>query len=689
MRQSVTILAVGKRASTEMAKQVQLFFSNKTVTVSAFCLDELRRSANVPIKTSLAVISCKPVLDLLTPFIEPGTPVLVARRTLSLPVIDQLMALPAGTKVLLVTKNPIAITEFIQTIQEMGISHISLYSFLTHEYQLCSAIKTILLADEPDQVPPWAEKTIDLGVREIDLSSLIEIANRLNQPLHTTAPISTQYLQEIVNRSEHLVETLKTVDLLNQQLSAVLNSVQDCLIVVDAAYLIRFLNNPALELIGMEASQAVGKPLKQIIPELESAVMPAGGFTAPAENIITIDHKTFYSSVQTIKDETNQFLSSIICLRDITEVMRMEKEVRQALKARGHIAKYTFEDIIGESPAMIETIAAARKLAATELNILICGENGTGKELFAHSLHSASLRSSGPFIAVNCAALPLSLLESELFGYEDGAFTGAKRGGRPGLIERADGGTIFLDEIGDIPLEAQSRLLRVIQEKALMRVGSTRVIATNVRIIAATNRNLLAMISQNAFRQDLFYRLFVAPVQIPPLRQRQQDIPLLLKYFMRESNVDGYALDNDLLNRLLQYPWPGNIRELQSVIQYAAAISGDRASFKKAVLSRIEILQDASPAIPLTLKMDELPLYTDILAVFAEAKQRRIHLGRGSLLQRLRSSHPALSEQTARNKMVRLKEAGFLSSGQGRQGTQITESGEAFLAAMRYSSVKG
>lgn len=687
MQQTLAVFAIGRRASTEMSRQIRQFFPDNAVLISAYCLDDLRQSAQTPVKADLAVFSCSPVLASLSAYLSPATPAIVARRTLSLDVINQLMDLPAGTKALLVTKNTLAISEFTKTIEEMGISHISLFSFLTHEPQTCASIETILLADEPDQIPPWATKIIDLGVREIELASLIEIANRLNQPLTINAPISTHYLQEIVARSELQIQTLKAVDLLNQQLNAVLCNVQDGLIVVDADCLVRFLNNLALDLVGADAAQAIGKPLGQIIPELKP-VINANHRLSPGENIVTLGDRLFHISLQSITDKAGQFIGSVISLRNVTEVMRMEREVRHALKIRGHIAKYTFTDIIGESPAIKETVHTARKLAASELNVLIYGENGTGKELFAHSIHSASPRAGGPFIAVNCAALPPSLLESELFGYEDGAFTGAKRGGKPGLIEQADSGTIFLDEIGDISPEAQSRLLRVIQERAIMRVSGTRVIAVNARIIAATNKNLLAMIDKGDFRQDLFYRLFVAPVHIPPLRKRLQDIPLLLRYFIRESQGDERFLDSELLNRLTQHSWPGNIRELQSLIQYAAVVGDDISSFKKAIISRIESFRDAPPSIPINLHPDQLPLYLDILAVFAEAKRHDVHLGRGSLLKRLPACHFPVSEQAIRGKIVRLKEAGLLSSGAGRQGTQITDSGEAFLTAMRHYAVK-
>lgn len=678
MQQSVAVLALGKRASIEMANQLKKFFSNNKIQIFAYCLEELQQSPFCLIKEDLAVISCMRALPLLKNFIPLSTPTIITRRTLSLNAIDKLMELPAGTNALLVTKNTIGITEFTETIQEIGISHITLYSFLTHDYQTCSTIKTVLLADEPEQIPSWASNIIDLGVREIELASLIEIANELNYHLNVSYPISTSFIQEIVARSERLIQTLKAVEYLHYQLDVVLNNVHDGLIVVNADFSIRFINNIARKFLGIGAKEVVGVSFHQLFPDFKKAVRPDHSL-APGENLVHLKNRSFHISLQPIKDSSNNLISSVIMLRDATEVIQMEKEVREGLKTLGHIAKYSFSDIIGESPAIVETIDNARKLAASDLNVFICGENGVGKELFAHSIHNASPRSKGPFIAANCAAFPPALLESELFGYEDGAFTGAKKGGKPGLIEQANGGTIFLDEIGDIPLEAQSRLLRIIQEKEIMRVGSTRIISVDVRIIVATNKNARDLIEKGAFRQDLFYRLFVAPLNIPPLRKRPEDIPLLLNYFMNNNHVDKQLLDQQLLEQLIRYPWPGNIRELQSLIQYASVIGESPPSFKNAILNRISVVENPSAAIPVNLVLDDLPLYATILSILCEAKKWNMHVGRGMLVKQLLSRNIPISEQSLRNKMAKLKKVNFITSGKGRQGTQITAQGEMFL----------
>jgi len=265
--------------------------------------------------------------------------------------------------------------------------------------------------------------------------------------------------------------------------------------------------------------------------------------------------------------------------RPYTEPEKRNKEDRQGL-----IARYHFHDIIGESNVIRETIREARKYALSEATVLITGESGTGKELFAQSMHNESPRKNGPFVAVNCAALPEALLESELFGYEEGAFTGARKGGKQGLFVLAHRGTILLDEIGDLSPTLQARLLRVLQQREVMPLGGQRVIPIDVRVISATNRNLLEAVEKGAFRVDLFYRLNVLHLHIPPLRSRPEDLPLLFMYFYRRliggKDNDIIRLTTEILEELKSYTWPGNVRELEGLVErYVALGETDEAGF--------------------------------------------------------------------------------------------------------------
>lgn len=250
------------------------------------------------------------------------------------------------------------------------------------------------------------------------------------------------------------------------------------------------------------------------------------------------------------------------------------------MEIMGIEAKFVFSDLKGNNRKFIEILETAKRVALSDQNILVIGESGTGKELLAHAIHNYSHRRNGPFVALNCAAIPHELVVSELFGYEDGAFTGAKRGGKPGKFELADDGTLFLDEIGDMPLYAQATLLRAISGQEVVRLGGSKVRKVNVRIIAATNKNIADMAKAGTFRSDLYYRIAGAVLKIPPLRERKDDIPILCDHILRHINdsslTNNKKLSKTALKYLTEYDWPGNVRELENALEYAFYAAGDR-----------------------------------------------------------------------------------------------------------------
>jgi len=676
---SIAVVALGERTAAKMAERLRQFFTDRAVIVTPYCLEKDVIAAG-SIKADLAVLSSSAIVAEATPFLDPATPTLIARRIMSIETIDTLLALPRGSKVLVCHKHPAGSREIIRSMREMGLTHIQFYSIYDDDPDICSTIKTAICAGDTGGIPDWVETVINLGPRDIELSSLLEIARLINYPLDKSL-ISLPYTKEIVERSERLKQAMKNIDLLRNWISAVLNSVQDGLIAIDGNGRIQVLNHVALRLAGIAEAEAVGRSPYELFPELRK-VLNDNFCVVAGKSLVRLQGDTYHVTVATVSDDSGGFISgAVIVLRCTTEVIRIEKEVRSELKARGHVARYRFSDILGVSPAIRATIAKAKKLAASNLNVLILGENGTGKELFAQSIHNASARAKGPFVAANCAALPASLIESELFGYEEGAFTGARKGGKPGLIELAHGGTIFLDEIGDLTLESQARLLRVIQEKEVMRVGCTRVINVDVRIIAATNRDLRELVATNKFRQDLYYRLFVAPLMIPPLRERKQDIPFLARQFLRDNNLPDDIITPEVMLALTNYNWPGNVRELQSIIQYAAVIGDDAASINQTILERLgQAPAKPQEYIPINLDHLELPLYRAILELLAEARQLHYAAGRGTLCQKLAERGFIVSEQMVRRRLEQLRAAGLVVSGRGRQATRLTGKGETILA---------
>ena len=346
------------------------------------------------------------------------------------------------------------------------------------------------------------------------------------------------------------------------------------IIAVDKDNIIRTFNPAAAELLGRKITDCIGQPARHILTEGRLSAILCGNQSYTNEILRINGNNCVLNCV--IMNHDGKRIGTLVTFQGAQSITNAESNLRTRLRMSGHVARYHFEDILGESPAIERAIHQARRYAHVDSNILLMGETGTGKELFAQSIHNESDRATGPFVAVNCAAIPENLMESELFGYEGGAFTGANRTGKEGLFETAHEGTIFLDEVSEIPLTLQSRLLRVIQEREVRRVGANRVIPINVRIICATNRDLVEMIRLGKFREDLYYRLKVLSVQLPPLRERGGDMIRIMQhyltYYAQKFGKENITLSSEAANRILGYHWPGNIREIRNISEQLAVL---------------------------------------------------------------------------------------------------------------------
>jgi len=366
---------------------------------------------------------------------------------------------------------------------------------------------------------------------------------------------------------------------ISDELRLILESIYDAILIIDYKGIVVFVNTGYERVTNVKSAEILGQPLKQIRKNSRlSEVLSTG------EPILHVRRREFdkeyFTNLMPIKKDAEIIgaVSMSIELTDVYELLGKlevsEKKIKLLEEKISQIygAKYHFEDIIGSSDAMKKSIEFAKKIAQKDNTVLIQGESGTGKELFAHSIHNASLRKDKPFIAVNCATLGKDLLESELFGYVGGAFTGGKREGKKGLFEEANGGTLFLDEIGEMDISVQAKLLRVLQEQTIRPIGSNKEKKIDTRIICATNRSLEKMIREGTFREDLFFRIAVFTVEIPPLRNRDHDaLHLARKLLERISH--SYEMDMEFENFLLSYEWPGNVRELKNVIEYASTMA--------------------------------------------------------------------------------------------------------------------
>jgi len=399
---------------------------------------------------------------------------------------------------------------------------------------------------------------------------------------------SRESVLDAVKAAMRLVKTRQEGTLLMEKLSFILNNIQDGVLALDESNTLFFFNREAEKLTGLKARQMLGKNLDRLLACAPFASLYGDGGEVNGE-LVRLNGVDLM--VSRIPIRVGDRYRLVVNVQSVQRIRHMEENTRLKLWAQGLAARYSFDDITGESPPLRSAVAQARRYAQTSFTVLITGESGTGKELFAHSIHNASPRRDGPFVAVNCAALPENLLESELFGYEEGAFTGARRGGKPGLFELAHGGTIFLDEIGGVSQYLQARLLRTIQEKEVMHVGGDRVIPVDVRVIAATNRDLDAEVARGAFRLDLYYRLNVLSLALPPLRERPEDIPLLFGHFLRQLGWPrALAWPPDLRRLFLGYAWPGNVRELANFAERYFAIGEDDPGELATLRSLLEAL---------------------------------------------------------------------------------------------------
>ncbi|MGO1368352.1 sigma 54-interacting transcriptional regulator [Senegalia sp. (in: firmicutes)] len=360
-----------------------------------------------------------------------------------------------------------------------------------------------------------------------------------------------------------------------ERYKAIVEHSKNSIVSIDEEGAIIFLNSPAERLLKKKSKDILNKKIDKIIPNINiNQILNDNG--EEIESIENIDDKKYIISKVPIKVK-KEILGAVIIFQDAMKIEEMEGMLRREVVQNGHIARYNFEDILGEGKNIKEIIRIGKEYAKVESTILIEGETGTGKEIMAQSIHNLSNRKNGPFVALNCAALPESLLESELFGYEPGAFTGANKNGKKGLFELAHRGTLFLDEISEMEQLLQGRLLRVLQERQIMRIGGKKVIPIDVRIIAATNKNLYKLIKENKFREDLYYRVNILELYIPPIRDRKEDIHYFLKNFIgafsQKFNKDKIILTNDSIEYLCDYDWPGNVREIKNFTERLVVMS--------------------------------------------------------------------------------------------------------------------
>lgn len=485
---------------------------------------------------------------------------------------------------LTVVKIPFTVLDVFQTIQRVNllgksigvIAYSRIISGLDQFGTMLGASIRFYPLDSPGDIEAKVKQAVEDKVDFIVGGAVTEgTVKKYNMPF-AVIENSPESLKQAAQEANNIAQVRQQEKAKGNLFKAVLDYTSDGIISVDAGGLITVFNHVAEKFTHVTAADALGKHIQQVWPESElDRVLNSRRQDLGQLHSIN-NEQVVCNKVPICVNEL--VVGAVINFQAVTELQQVEAKVRRRLFATGHIAKHRFDEIIGSSTQLQKSVSLAKDFARTDSAILIQGETGSGKEIFAQSIHNGSRRRHGPFVALNCAALPAQILESELFGYVGGAFTGASQKGKAGLFEIAHGGTLFLDEIAEMEYITQGKLLRVLQEKQVMRLGSDRLTPVDVRIIAATNKPLKKLVSDNKFRADLFYRLNVLQLRLYPLRERREDIIPLASFFLHEYATRlrrSPEFTPKALAELNRYDWPGNVRELQNVIERVLATLKD------------------------------------------------------------------------------------------------------------------
>ncbi len=659
------VLSHGRQTASNIADEMKRIFG-KYIDVQPICVED--GLSDIDFRDALVLDTGKWTEELDTSALIPDeTPCIRARRVVDFDRLHMLMDLPDGSDILLVNDHQKTADIAIKQLLELGITQLNLYPFYPG-IQSFRRLSIAITPGEPHLVPDCVKTTIDIGTRKIDLTTLVEVAESLGILDEVAPTLSMGYVKNMFQLVKKYSIAAKDAAKMRDTFQVLADHSSSGIVYVDEMGQVVLINRAFHRLFGRSVGQVAGKPLREVIQEADKV------FQAPGQtHILDVYGKKCVIEASDVRLGNGQS-GMIINIEDADAIQRMEHELRRKSRESIQTTVYDFTSIHYKSEIMEKTTKLAKKLSRSDATVLLQGESGTGKELLAQAMHNFSNRKGGPFIPVNFAALPESLIESELFGYEDGAFTGAKKGGSAGLFEAAHGGTLFLDEIGDAPLSFQTRLLRVLQEKQVRRIGGRTQIPIDVRIMAATNKDLARCVDKGTFRQDLYYRLCVLPVEVPPLRARREDILLLLKMQMEMlimKKVDLNAYLGDETRRYLEnYRWPGNIRQLANLAEYLVHIvePGDRIK---------------PESLPLNIREDEsLPASGIIEALLDEAacwviRTLDLHdnMGRVGLLKEARAASVDIGEGKIRTVLTWLQSRKLVESATGRGGSRLTDLG--------------
>lgn len=617
VNKSITLVAGSERTRVALLNQLKEYL-NDVVEIKSFATEE---GLYETVSDELIILSSDLVkYELMEKnLLDTDCEIIVANRTINYDYIDQVVLIPKDTDVLFVNDEKETTYEGLEALKELGIDHLNFIPYYPGIKERIPKVDIAITPGECDKVPEFIPKIIDIGPRIMDFTTVMQILNKLNMLDFKGEQFSNKYLKKIINVAKKLAELNSEVSNLNEHLNLVLDGLNDGLLVYDTMGKISVFNENLKRLLNVGYTKVIGRSVKDVIYN-KSILEFLMNKDITGAKVFDID------SIQILANKF--FLSksnyTIVTFKNVRETIEANENLKRELINKGFYAKYTFDDIIGISDKLKRVKQIANKLAKTDLAILIEGESGTGKELFASAIHNASRRKKGPFLAVNFSALPDGLIESELFGYEEGAFTGAKKGGKAGLFEQADGGTIFLDEIGDISIKVQARLLRVLEEKEVMRIGGNEI----------------------------------------------------------KSIMENIEISHEAMQQLIEYNWYGNVRELVNTISYMLAVrEGDILTVKdiphRNFFQKKDNETEEKPYYEEMLEKDQIFILKKIYELNRSGKTA----GREILAKMSEGTDYKMTQYEIRGRLDKLERMGLVTKNRGKRGTRLTNKGEKVLMA--------
>ncbi|SHJ60204.1 Transcriptional regulator containing PAS, AAA-type ATPase, and DNA-binding Fis domains [Dethiosulfatibacter aminovorans DSM 17477] len=640
------------------------------------------------------------ILNVVKNRIDTKSEIAIMSRTISLEGFDKLKKLESDESIYLVDNTYERACEICTVVYKLGLKDFDMVPLGRDKLEKTASGPNDIFVFLDNSSKIKEGQTVNIGEALLDINTIIDISVGMDALNLLMDKDLNKVYREMVTSRAGLARILNRANRYDSQINVLFDNSDEGIIEFDLDRRAVHFNDKAIEILGKNDEAIADVHACDLIKNISFNSVYFSRNTI-IDEVININEKDLIVSVYPLVN-SGKFYGSLAIVKEFQEVEKKQHKIRKKLIGKGHRAKYTFDDIIGDSLEIRKTKEIAMRMAKSDSSVLIQGETGTGKELFAQAIHNESKRGDYQFVAVNCGALPENILESELFGYEEGAFTGARKGGKVGLFELAHRGTIFLDEIGEMPKSLQIKFLRVLQEKEIMRLGSDSVISVDIRVIAASNKKLEDLVKSGEFREDLFYRLKILPLNLPSLRERRDDILDIFDHF-KDVYEGRFTMTKEAEAALLKYGWSGNIRELRNVAEYLASM--DMKTIEKSDLpfaydedvpeeplkdgnnivtekvEKSENIEDSTSVHDSYERIEEIfgvrepAKYIFVLKSLYEARKNRERIGRRSICSKALEEDFYISEKEVRNILVDLDKKAYIVIQKGRGGSILTEEG--------------